>query len=166
MTESSEYQFNSICVFCGSSPGANPVYLEAANEVGKYLADNGITLIYGGGQLGLMGAIADATLANGGKVIGVIPDALAVAEVAHARLTELHVVKTMHERKALMAELSDAFIALPGGFGTFEEYCEMLTWGQLDIHRKPVGLLNVNNYFDPLIQLFDHANSEGFIHDR
>ena len=159
-------KFKAVCVFCGSSSGNHLEYVQAAEQVGKYLAEQSMTLIYGGGQLGLMGVVANAALAAGGQVVGIIPDALAVAEVAHAGLSELIVVRTMHERKAKMAELCDAFLALPGGFGTFEEFCEALTWSQLDIHRKPCGLLNVRGYYDPLIRLFDHAVSEGFLKER
>ena len=159
-------QLKSICVFCGSSTGIHPEYAEVALATGKHLAENEITLVYGGGQLGLMGMVADGSLAAGGKVIGVIPEALAVAEVAHARLTELIIVTTMHERKAAMAKLSDGFLALPGGFGTFEEFCEIITWSQLDIHRKPCGLLNVRGYYDKLLGLFDHAATEGFLKER
>jgi hypothetical protein len=152
-----------VCVFCGSSEGARPDYLEAARAVGALLAERGIQMVYGGGRIGLMGAAADACLAAGGRVIGVIPEALAIKEVAHAGLTELHVVATMHERKALMADLSDAFLALPGGYGTFEEFCEVVTWSQLGVHRKPCGLLNVCGFYAPLLALFDHATAEAFI---
>src|SRR3712207_3382260 len=151
-----------ICVFCGSNPGANSVYLETAQKVGEFLAQNNIELVYGGGRVGLMGTVADAVLAEGGKVIGIIPDALATREVAHAGLTELHVVSSMHERKAMMADLAEGFIALPGGFGTFEEFCEIITWAQLGIHEKPCGLLNVAGYYNSLESLFDHATSEQF----
>lgn len=153
-----------ICVFCGSSQGSRPIYLEAAQNVGRTLAARKIDLVYGGGCVGLMGAMADAGLAQGGHVIGVIPESLVAKEVAHKGLPDLRVVKSMHERKALMAELSDAFIALPGGFGTYEEFCEVLTWGQLGLHRKPFGLLNVAGFYDPLLALFDHAVKEGFVH--
>jgi uncharacterized protein (TIGR00730 family) len=153
----------SICVFCGSSAGRRPAYAAAARELASQLARQGLTLVYGGGNIGLMGLLADAMLAAGGRVIGVIPQGLVVREVAHHGVTELHVVGSMHERKALMAELSDAFVALPGGIGTLEELCEVLTWGQLGIHSKPVGLFNVDGYFDPLIALLDHAVAEGFM---
>ena len=156
----------SICVFCGSSTGKHPEYAEAARQAGRYFAENEITLVYGGGHLGLMGIIADGALEAGGKVIGVIPDALAVVEVAHSSLTELIIVKTMHDRKAKMASLSDGFLALPGGFGTFEEFCEVITWSQLDIHRKPCGLLNVRGYYNPMLALFDLAETEGFLKER
>lgn len=149
-----------ICVFCGSSPGVDPAFAEAAARVGGELAERGVGLVYGGGNVGLMGAVADAALKAGGEVIGVIPEALEGKELAHRGVTELRVVASMHERKALMEELSDGFIALPGGFGTFEELCEILTWSQLGIHRKPVGILNVSRYYDHLIALFDHAVSQ------
>jgi uncharacterized protein (TIGR00730 family) len=151
-----------ICVFCGSSFGARPAYREAAVEVGTTLARKGLGLVYGGGNIGLMGALADATLAAGGEAIGVIPRALVAKEVAHRGLTELRVVETMHERKALMASLADAFLALPGGYGTLEEFIEAVTWSQLGIHRKPCGLLNVEGYFDPLLEFFDRAVAERF----
>lgn len=153
----------SLCVFCGSSTGRRPAYAAAARELASQLARQDLTLVYGGGNIGLMGVLADAMLAAGGRVIGVIPQGLVVREVAHHGLTELHVVGSMHERKARMAELSDAFLALPGGIGTLEELCEVLTWGQLGIHAKPIGLLNVDGYFGPLIALLDHAVAEGFM---
>ena len=157
-----------LCVFCGSNAGHAPAYRAAAEGVGRLLAARGIELVYGGGNIGLMGAVADACLAAGGSVIGVIPEALMGKEVAgrsvdHRALTRLEVVDSMHSRKARMAELSDGFIALPGGFGTFEEFCEILTWGQLGFHVKPMGLLNVNGFYDPLLRLFDHAVGEGFL---
>jgi uncharacterized protein (TIGR00730 family) len=152
-----------VCVFCGSSPGVRPEYRRAAEELGALLAGRGIGLVYGGAKVGIMGAVADAVLAGGGEAIGVIPTALVSKEVAHQGLTQLHVVHTMHERKALMADLSDGFVALPGGFGTFEEFCEVLTWSQLGFHPKPCGLLNVASYYAPLLALFDHGVSEGFI---
>ncbi len=152
-----------ICVFCGSNPGTNPAYVEAAMTVGTLLADRGIGLVYGGGHVGMMGTIADAVLARGGEVIGVIPVALAEKEVEHKGLTELHVVKSMHERKALMADLADGFIALPGGFGTFEEYCEIITWAQLGFHHKPCGLLNVAGYYNHLLAMIDHGVDQKFI---
>jgi hypothetical protein len=152
-----------ICVFCGSSNGARDTYLEAARAMGRALARQRVGLVYGGGCVGLMGVVADAVLAAGGEVIGVIPAALVAKEVAHRGLNELRVVGSMHERKALMAELADAFIALPGGFGTFEEFCEVITWAQLGLHRKPCGVLNVAGYYDPLLALFDHAVTEGFV---
>lgn len=152
-----------ICVFCGSSPGARPAYAAAAREMGRALAERGIGLVYGGGRVGLMGVVADAVLAAGGEAVGVIPDALMRREVGHGGLTELHVVDSMHERKARMADLSDGFVALPGGFGTFEEFCEVLTWSQLGIHPKPCGLLNTAGYYAPLLAMFDHAVSESFV---
>lgn len=152
-----------LCVFCGSNPGLRASYVQAAERLGRLLAERGIELVYGGGRVGMMGALADSALAAGGAVIGVIPQALVAKELAHPGVTDLHVVDSMHERKALMASLSDAFAALPGGFGTFEELCEVITWTQLGIHRKPCGLLNVEGFFDPLLALFDHATREGFI---
>jgi uncharacterized protein (TIGR00730 family) len=152
-----------VCVFCGSSPGKNPVYLEAAQATGRALAARGIGLVYGGGSVGLMGAVADATLDAGGEVTGVIPRALELRELAHGRLTTLHVVGSMHERKAKMAALADGFIALPGGMGTLEELAEILTWAQLGLHARPVGLLDVAGYYRPLIQFFDRAVVEGFL---
>jgi uncharacterized protein (TIGR00730 family) len=152
-----------ICVFCGGNVGRDPRYREAAEELGRQLVRRGLGLVFGGGSVGLMGAVADATLAAGGHVIGVIPHGLAVREVAHRGLTELRVVSSMHERKAMMARLADAFVALPGGFGTFEELFEIVTWAQLGIHRKPIGLLNVAGYYDGLIRLLDHAVAEGFV---
>ena len=154
---------NRICVFCGSSSGRNPAYTASAVSLGKVIADHEITLIYGGACVGLMGAIADAALESGGKVIGVIPRAIHDLELEHRGLTELHVVGSMHERKALMANLAKAFIALPGGFGTLDELCEILTWAQLGMHRKPIGLLNVAGYYDSLIEFLDCATSEQFV---
>ena len=154
----------SVCVFCGSSPGTRPAYHRAAQQVGERLAGRGIRIVYGGGRVGLMGAIADAALQAGGEVIGVIPEALLRKELGHPGLSHLHVVDSMHERKALMAELADAFIALPGGYGTLEEFCEVLTWAQLGIHQKPCGLLDVGGFYQPLVALFDHAVAEGFVH--
>jgi uncharacterized protein (TIGR00730 family) len=152
-----------ICVFCGSSAGVRPSYARAARDLGILLARRGIGLVYGGGSEGLMGAVADAALAAGGEVIGVIPETLVAREFAHARLTELRIVTSMHERKALMAELSDAFVTLPGGFGTLDETCEMLTWTQLGIHEKPCGMLDVDGYFAPLLAFLDSAVVEGFL---
>src|SRR5690606_7457138 len=145
----------SICVFCASSLGNDPVYAETAFELGKILAENQIDLIYGGAQVGLMGKVAEGCLSHNGKVTRIIPGFLKTKEIAHANLTELITVKTMHERKALMHDKSDAFIALPGGFGTLEELFEILTWAQLSLHKKPIGILNVNGYYDPLIQLVE-----------
>ena len=158
----------SLCVFCGSNAGHQPIYRAEAEKLGRLLAAQGIELIYGGGNVGLMGAVADACLNAGGQVIGVIPEALVGKEVAgrhvdHRQLTRLEVVDSMHTRKARMAELSDGFVALPGGFGTFEEFCEILTWGQLGFHVKPMGLLNVNGFYDPLLAMFERAVGEGFL---
>ncbi len=155
--------FQRICVFCGSSAGYSGIYRAAAVELGRFLTEQGLGLVYGGGRIGLMGVVADAVLAHGGQVIGVIPQPMVSREIWHSGLTELRIVPSMHARKSLMAELADAFIALPGGFGTFEEFCEMITWSQLGIHRKPCGLLNVAGYYDPLLHLFDHAVAEGFL---
>ncbi len=160
-----------ICVFCGSNAGHDPRYRAEAERLGGLLAGRGIELVYGGGNVGLMGIIADACLAAGGTVIGVIPEALIGKEVAgrvvdHRGLTRLEVVASMHIRKARMAELADGFIALPGGFGTFEEFCEILTWGQLGFHVKPMGLLNINGFYDPLLALFERAVAEGFLRDE
>jgi uncharacterized protein (TIGR00730 family) len=154
-----------ICVFCGSSSGVRPVYHQAAQTVGQLLCRRGIELVYGGGHVGLMGIVADACLHEGGRVIGVIPQALADREVAHTGLTELRIVGSMHERKALMADLSDAFMSLPGGYGTWEEFFEVLTWSQLGIQGKACGVLNVDGYYDPLLQMADRALSEGFLRD-
>ena len=155
--------FQKICVFCGSSSGFSDNYRAAAAELGRTLVEQGLGLVYGGGRIGLMGVIADSVLAHGGQVIGVIPEPMVAREIWHSGLTELRVVPSMHARKSLMAELADAFIALPGGFGTFEEFCEMITWSQLGIHRKPCGLLNVAGYYDSLLKMFDHAVAEGFL---
>lgn len=150
-------------MFCGAHAGNASHYAEIAADAARSAVERGLGIVYGGGRVGLMGVIADAALAAGGEVIGVIPEALATKEVAHGGVTQLHVVSTMHERKALMADLSDAFIALPGGFGTMDEFCEILTWAQLRIHSKPVGLLNVNGYYDELLALFDKMVREGFV---
>jgi len=152
-----------ICVFAGSSPGRRPEYTEAAEQLGEELCARGYDLVYGGGRVGLMGAVADSVLANGGQVIGIIPEALAEKEVAHQGLTELRIVASMHERKAMMAELSSAFIALPGGLGTLEELFEVLTWMQLGIHTKPGGLVNVEGYFNGLLEFISHAVAERFL---
>lgn len=154
---------STLCVFCGSSPGHDPVHGEAARALGGALTGSGIDLVYGGGHVGLMGMVADAVLAGGGRVTGVIPQALHDLEVAHHGLTALHVVGSMHERKAMMADLSDGFIALPGGIGTFEELFEMWTWGQLGYHRKPVGLLNVGGFYDRLVDFIDEVVDAGFL---
>nr|WP_295899951.1 TIGR00730 family Rossman fold protein [uncultured Bdellovibrio sp.] len=156
----------SICVFCGSSAGAQPEYMTAARNLGKTLAANKITLVYGGASVGLMGAVADEVLAHGGHVIGVIPKILSTKEVAHLGLTDLRVVDSMHSRKALMAELSDGFIALPGGFGTFEELCEIVTWSQLGLHQKPIGVLDVLDYYKPLKELVNKGIEEKFIREQ
>ncbi|HKJ17708.1 MAG TPA: TIGR00730 family Rossman fold protein [Xanthomonadales bacterium] len=152
-----------ICVYCGSNPGRLPEYTEAAEQLGALLASNGMGLVYGGASVGIMGRVADATLRGGSEAIGVIPAALASKEIAHAGLTELHVVESMHERKAMMAELSDGFIALPGGWGTIEEIFEALTWAQLGFHRKPCGLLNIAGYYDHLEAFLEHAMKEQFV---
>ena len=152
-----------LAVFCGSNSGKNPLYQEKASELGTYLAKNNIKLVYGGGKVGLMGIIADAVLENNGKVIGVMPDHLYQKEVAHEHLTELQIVKTMHERKALMVKLSDAFIAMPGGMGTLDEIAEIFTWSQLNLHTKPFGFYNIENYFDLLFEFFKHMVNEKFL---
>jgi len=154
---------NRLCVYCGSSSGASEQYVEAAVELGSLLVAANIGLVYGGATKGLMGTIADAVLNAGGRVTGVIPAALRDKEIAHPGLTELHVVDSMHERKSLMAVLSDGFVAMPGGFGTLEELIEALTWGQLQFHTKPCGLLNINGYFDHLLAFFDNARDSGFL---
>lgn len=146
-----------VCVFCGASGGNDPAYAEAAIAVGRYLAENQIQLVYGAGNVGLMGQVADSVLAHGGHAIGVIPNCLVQKEVAHLQLDELHIVESMHQRKALMERLSDAFVALPGGFGTLDELCEILTWKQMGIHRKPIGLLNVNGYYNRFLDFLDCA---------
>lgn len=152
-----------ICVFCGASPGRDPAYVELARSVGAGLAGRGVGVIYGGGRLGLMGALADAALAAGGEVIGVIPRGLVGRELAHPGATELRVVGSLHERKAEMAELADGFIALPGGLGTLEELAEVASWAQLELHAKPIGLLGIGDYWDRLLGWLDHAVAEGFI---
>lgn len=152
-----------VCVFCGSYQGSQPIYMVAAHQMGNGLAQRGLGLVYGGGRVGLMGAVADGTIAGGGKVIGVIPQSLVDRELAHKGLSELRVVASMHERKAMMAELADAFVAMPGGFGTLDELFEIITWAQLGFHRKPIALLNISGYFDPLITFIEHMETEGFI---
>ncbi len=152
-----------LCVYCGSSPGVGDVYTSAASDLAWLLVSAGIGLVYGGATKGLMGLIADTVIEGRGTVTGVIPRALEDKEIAHQGLTELHVVDSMHERKSLMAVLSDGFIAMPGGFGTLEEIIEVLTWGQLQFHEKPCGLLNVDGYFDHLLDFLDHAKKRGFI---
>lgn len=156
----------SVAVYCGSAEGVRRSYVDAARALGKELALRGITLVYGGASVGLMGALADATLAHGGRVIGVIPRQLVDREIAHPGLSELIMVSTMHERKAEMSARSDAFIAMPGGFGTLDELFETLTWSQLGIHRKASGLLDVDEYWEPLIRFVDHATDEGFLRPR
>ena len=153
----------SICVFCGSSPGSRPEYAEAARRVGAILAARGIGLVYGGGRVGLMGTVADAALAGGGEVLGVIPEAMSGREIAHSGVTELIIVPNMHARKALMAERSAAFLVLPGGIGTYEEFFEVLTWSALGYHAKPVGVLDVAGYFGPLHALLDQCQAEAFL---
>jgi uncharacterized protein (TIGR00730 family) len=152
-----------LCVFCGSSAGGRPEYAAVARDFGRLLGERGLGLVYGGGHVGLMGVLADAVLQAGGEVIGVIPQALVERELAHAALTELRVVQTMHQRKAVMADLADGFAALPGGFGTADELFEILTWSQLGLHTKPVGLLNVAGFFDPLLAWMDTCVREGFL---
>jgi len=152
-----------ICVYCGSSYGKSPIYTEAAKALGKALTQQGIGLVYGGASVGIMGVIADAVLENGGEVIGVIPQAIADKEIAHTKLTELKVVADMHERKAMMAEDSDGFIALPGGLGTMEELFEVWTWAQLGFHQKPCGLMNVAGYYDHLTAFIDHAVDQEYV---
>ena len=152
-----------ICVYCGSSPGRQEAYASAARALAAALVDRNLGLVYGGASIGIMGMVADAVLELGGQAVGVIPQALARKEVAHANLTELHVTRSMHERKTLMAELSDGFIAMPGGIGTLEEIFEIWTWAQLGFHGKPCGLLNVAGYFDSLITFLDHATAEQFV---
>ena len=152
-----------VCVFCGSTIGKRDAFMQAARELGSLLAVRGIGLIYGGGNCGLMGILADEVLKCGGCVTGVIPEMLMVKELAHLELTKLHVVAGMHERKALMSSLADGFIALPGGFGTFEELFEVITWGQLGLQQKPIGLVNVEGFFEPILELARHAMREGFV---
>jgi len=154
-----------VCVFCGASSGRLPEYAEAARAFGAAAAARGLGIVYGGGRVGLMAAVADAALAGGGEVIGVIPQELVDRELAHGGLTELHVVDSLHVRKALMAQLSDGFVALPGGFGTLDELLEQLTWSQLGLHEKPVGLYDVEEYWRPLIALARHAADEGFVRE-
>jgi uncharacterized protein (TIGR00730 family) len=153
----------SVCVFCGSSAGESPCYAESARRLGRLLARRGLELVYGGGSVGLMGVLADAALGAGGRVLGVIPDRLAKREIMHLGLTELRIVRSMHERKAVMAEASDAFVALPGAFGTMDELFEILTWGQLGEHEKPIGLVNVAGYFDPLLDFLQRMTAERFL---
>lgn len=155
-----------LAVFCGSSNGASEVYKEGAVKLGEELAKRGITLVYGGASVGIMGAVADAALNVGGKVIGVIPRLLEEREISHLHLTELYIVDTMHERKAKIADLADGFIALPGGPGTLEEFFEVFTWAQIGLHQKPCGLLNINHYYDPLLNLLDHMVEQQFLQEK
>lgn len=157
---------NSICVFCGSKSGNNPQYRQSAVELGSLMAERNISLVYGGGSVGLMGIIADAVLDAGGEVIGVIPQQLAMKELIHPRVDQMHIVDNMHTRKALMSELCDAFIAMPGGFGTLEELFEVVSWIQLGIYRKPMGLLNTSGFYDPLLNLVDHCIETEFIKSK
>ena len=155
-----------VCVFCGASPGARPEYAQATTEIARLLAAEGVGVVYGGGGVGLMGVLADAVLAEGGEIIGVIPRALVDREIAHRDVTDMRVVASMHERKALMAELADAFIALPGGLGTLEELFEVYTWAQLGLHRKPCALLNVEGYYDGIADFLSHAVEERFLREE
>ena len=159
-------KFQRLCVFCGSSIGKRGAYRAAAETLGTIFVERGIELVYGGGNIGLMGVLADTVLARGGRVTGVIPESLMAREVGHLGLSDLRIVGSMHERKAVMSDLSDGFIALPGGFGTIEEFCEVVTWSQLGIQSKPCGLLNVENYFASLLELFDQAVREGFLREE
>lgn len=154
-----------LAIFCGSNPGARPDYIEAARSLGKFLCERGIGIVYGGSNVGLMAALADTMLDELGDIIGVIPRMLVQREVANTTLTDLRIVESMHERKAVMAELADGFVALPGGIGTLEEFFEIWTWGQLGMHDKPCGLLNVAGYFDPLLEFLDRAVAEKFVRD-
>jgi uncharacterized protein (TIGR00730 family) len=156
----------SVCVFCGSRPGVDPLYADAAQKFGQALAESRLRLVYGGGSVGLMGTIASAALAAGGEVVGVIPRALFAKELAHPSLTELRVVESMHKRKATMAELADGFVAMPGGIGTLEEFFEIWTWVQLGLLRKPLGLLNAGGYFDPLLAFLNRVQTQGFMHSE
>jgi uncharacterized protein (TIGR00730 family) len=158
-------QVRRACVFCGSSPGALPVYTEVTEDLGQLLVEHEITLVFGGATVGLMGRLADTVLSEGGEAIGVIPQSLVDREIAHLGLTDLHVVDTMHERKARMADLSDGFLALPGGLGTLDELFEIYTWAQLGLHRKPIGILNVEGYFDGLLSFLEHAAAERFVRE-
>ena len=155
--------FDAVCVFCGSRPGNNPAYIAAAQATGTAIAERGWRLVYGGGQIGIMGAVADAALAAGGEVIGVIPRSLMVKEIPHPGVTRMHVVTSMHRRKALMSSLSDGFLTLPGGFGTLEEFFETLTWAQLGLQPKPCALLNVEGFWDPMLTMLQNLVDEGFV---
>ncbi len=161
-----EARLRAVCVFCGAHRGGDPGYAEDAESLARALVERGVRVVYGGAHVGVMGALADAALASGGEVVGVIPRHMVRPEVAHDRLSELHVVETMHERKALMAELADGFVALPGGLGTLEELAEILTWAQLGLHDKPVGILDSRAFFDHLLDFLDHAVDEGFVQPR
>jgi len=163
ITTKPELKEKLLCVFCGSQSGARKIYTHAANAVGDEIARQGMGLVYGGGKVGLMGQVADAVIAGGGPVVGVIPDVLMTKELAHERVTRLEVVASMHQRKARMAELAGGFLTLPGGIGTFEEFFEIVTWAVLGIHQKPIGLLNVDGYFDPILRLLGHAVEEKFL---
>jgi uncharacterized protein (TIGR00730 family) len=160
-----ERVFRRVCVFSGSRVGSDPSYQQGAHKLGVTLAEQNIELVYGGGSVGLMGIIADSILDSGGRAIGVLPEFLATKELMHKGLNEVFVTQDMHSRKAKMAELSDAFIAMPGGLGTFEELFEMVTWAQLGVHAKPIGLLNINGFYQPLLDLIDHAIEAGFVHE-
>lgn len=160
---STRTHFRRVAVYCGSSGGVGTHYLDAARAAGAFLAERGIDLVYGGGRVGMMGAVAEGALMKGGKVYGVIPEKLKARELAHEGLTELFIVDSMHARKTMMASMADAFVALPGGWGTLEEVFEVVTWSQLNYHKKPVGLLNVRGYYDHLVAFLDHAMTEGFI---
>ena len=159
-------KYKSICVYCGSNMGTDPVYAEAARAMGRTLAQRGVRLVYGGGQVGLMGVVADACIDAGGAVTGVIPDFLHHKEIAHPRVQDMHIVSSMHERKLMMADHADAFIAMPGGLGTLEELFEVWTWSQLGRHKKPVAVLNMNGYWDRLLTFLDHMRDEGFVESR
>lgn len=156
----------SLAVFCGSSKGGSPVYIQEAKKLGQELVKRNIGLVYGGSSVGIMGAVADSVLEAGGHVTGVMPDFLDKREVTHKNLTDLIIVDTMHERKATMADLSDGFITLPGGAGTLEEFFEIFTWAQLGLHQKPIGILNINHYYDPLVGLFNHMTTENFLDEK
>ncbi len=157
-------QLSKICVYCGSSAGGNPAYMQAAHALGEEIANRRLTLVYGGGKVGLMGEVARSALQNNGRVIGVIPKALEEQELAFSELTELFVVNSMHERKAMMADLADGFIALPGGYGTIDEFFEVLTWSQLGFHTKPCGILNIQHYYDRLLEFLDQSVTEKFVY--
>jgi uncharacterized protein (TIGR00730 family) len=163
-TRAAASRLKQVCVYCGSSDSVAPFYLDAARDLGDLLARRGLTVVFGGGRTGLMGALADAVLEHGGRVVGVLPEKFNTAELAHAGLSEIHIVSSLHERKARMAEMADAFIALPGGLGTLEELFEILTWAQLGLHQHPVGLLNLAGYYDPLLAMIARAQQEGFLY--